>query len=230
MQKEANEFKNRGNELYKKKQFAEALEMYDRAIEKEPNDLTYHNNKCAVWIEMGEEKYDSVLETCMDLASRRYEINTANPGGASFEKVAKVFCRMASVHERRNDYNQAIEMYQKALTEDNSRFTRNALREVERAKEKVENESYLDPVKAEEHRMKGNELFAARDWAAAKAEYDESIKRNPKDPRLYANRAAALMKLKAYPDAVKGREECLKLDPTFVKPYSKVETAENRSS
>ena len=34
VQKEANEFKNRGNELYKKKQFAEALEMYDRAIEK----------------------------------------------------------------------------------------------------------------------------------------------------------------------------------------------------
>ena len=64
MQNEANEFKNRGNELYKKKQFAEALEMYDRAIEKESNDLTYYNNKCAVWIEMGEEKYDSVLETC----------------------------------------------------------------------------------------------------------------------------------------------------------------------
>ena len=226
--READELKNRGNELYKKKQFAKALEMYDKAIEREPNDLTYYNNKCAVWIEMGEEKYDSVLETGMDLVSRRFKINTANPGGASGEKVAKVFCRMASVHERRNDYNQAIEMYQKALTEDNSRFTRNALREVERAKDKFENESYLDPVKAEEHRMKGNEFFAAKDWAAAKAEYDESIKRNPKDPRLYANRAAALMKLKAYPDAVKGREECLKLDPTFVKPYSKVETAEKQ--
>ena len=150
VQKEANEFKNRGNELYKKKQFAEALEMYDRAIEKESNDLTYYNNKCAVWVEMGEEKYDSVLETCMDLVSRRYEINTASPGGASFEKVAKMLCRMASVHEKRNNYDQAIEMYQKALTEDNSRSTRNALREVERTKENFENETYMDPVKAEE--------------------------------------------------------------------------------
>ena len=202
--------------------------MYDKAIEREPNDLTYYNNKCAVWIEMGEEKYDSVLETGMNLISRRLEINTANPGGASSEKVAKIICRMACVHEKRNNYDQAIEMYPKALTEDNSRSTRNALREVERAKENSVNECHLDPVKAEEHRTKGNELFAAKDWAAAKAEYDESIKRNPKDPRLYANRAAALMKLKAYPDAVKDREECLKLDPTFVKPYSKVETAENR--
>ena len=228
-QKEADEFKNRGNELYKKKQFAKALEMYDKAIEREPNDLTYYNNKCAVWIEMGEEKYDSVLETGMHLISRRLEINTANPGGASSEKVAKVFCRMASVHERRNEYNQAIEMYQKALTEDSSRVTKNALREVERAKEKFENESYLDTVKADEHRVKGNEFFAAKDWAAAKAEYDEGIKRNPKDPRLYANRAAALMKLKAYPDAVRDRDECLKLDPTFVKSYTKVETAERQS-
>ena len=94
-------------------------------------------------------------------------------------------------------------MYQKALTEDNSRSTREALREVERAEEKLENECRLDPVKAEEHRTKGNRLFAAKDWAAAKAEYDEGIKRNPKDPRLYLNRAAALTKLKAYSDALK---------------------------
>ena len=202
-QKEAEELKNKGNELYKKKQFARALEMYDKAIEKEPNDLTYYNNKCAVWIEMGEEKYDSVLETGMDLVSRRLAINAANPGGASLEKVAKVFCRMASVHVRRHDYNQAKAMYQKALTEDNSRSTREALREVELAEDKLENECRLDPVKAEEHRTKGNRLFAAKDWAAAKAEYDEGIKRNPEDPRLYLNRAAALTKLKAYSDALK---------------------------
>merc|ERR1719203_1392499 len=90
-QKEADEFKTKGNELYKKKEFKEAIEMYDKAIEKEPNDLVYYNNKCAVWIEMGEQYYDKVL--------RRYEINSANPGGGSFEKVAKVLSRIAVVHE-----------------------------------------------------------------------------------------------------------------------------------
>merc|ERR1719159_619563 len=85
-QKEADEFKSQGNALYKAKKFQEALDMYDKAIEKEPNDLTYYNNKCAVWIEMGTEYYDKVLETCQDLVTRRYEINGANPGGASFEK------------------------------------------------------------------------------------------------------------------------------------------------
>merc|ERR1719343_946322 len=99
-QKEADEFKSKGNDLYKKKQFKDALEMYNKAIEKEPNDVTYYNNKCAVWIELGEKSYSKVLETCQDLIERRYEINTACAGGASFEKVAKVYARMASVYER----------------------------------------------------------------------------------------------------------------------------------
>lgn len=218
-QKEADEFKKQGNELYKKKQFAEALEMYDKAIEKEPNDIVYYNNKCAVWIEMGE--YDKVIECCEDVVRRRYEINSANPGGASFEKVAKVFNRMASVHEKRKDFDKAIEYYQKALTEDNNRQTRNALRDVERAKQKWEKESYIDPEKAEEHRQKGNDFFKAQDWASAKQEYDEAIKRNPADAKLYSNRAAALTKLMAHPDALRDLEECLKLDPTFVKAYSR---------
>jgi len=220
-QKEADECKTKGNELYKKKQFEEALTWYDKAIAKEPNDLVYYNNKCAVWIEMGDAYYDKVLETCKDLITRRYEINSANPGGASFEKVAKVLNRMASVHEKRKEFDQAIEFYNKALTEDNNKATRNALREIERAKEKAEKESYIDPALAEEHRNKGNDFFKAQDWVKAKAEYDEAVKRNPKDAKLYSNRAAALTKLLAYPDALRDLDECIKLDPTFVKAYSR---------
>merc|ERR1719284_2234771 len=128
---------------------------------------------------------------------------------------------MASVHEKRKEFGQAIEFYNKALTEDNNRTTRNALREIERAKEKFEKESYIDPEKAEEHRQKGNDFFKEQNWASAKTEYDEGIKRNPKDAKLYSNRAAALTKLLAYPDALKDLDECLKLDPKFVKAYSR---------
>eukprot|EP00434_Breviolum_minutum_P017948 symbB.v1.2.015829.t1/scaffold1194.1/size132594/2 len=38
---------------------------------------------------------------------------------------------------------------------------------------------------------------------------------------MYSNRAAALTKLLAYPDALRDLDECLKLDPTFVKAYSR---------
>merc|ERR550537_1371439 len=128
---------------------------------------------------------------------------------------------MASVFEKKKDFAKAKEMYNKALTEDNNRQTRNALRELERIREKHEKEAYLDPVKAEEHREKGNEFFKANKYPDAKAEYDEAVKRNPKDAKLYSNRAAALTKLNAYPDALKDLDDCLKLDPTFVKAYSR---------
>eukprot|EP00928_Gymnodinium_smaydae_P069129 TRINITY_DN5251_c0_g2_i1.p1 TRINITY_DN5251_c0_g2~~TRINITY_DN5251_c0_g2_i1.p1 ORF type:complete len:621 (+),score=229.41 TRINITY_DN5251_c0_g2_i1:121-1863(+) len=217
--KEADEWKLKGNELYKKKQFDEAIAMYDKAIAAQPNDLTYPNNKCAVWIE--QKEYDKVLELCQDLINRRYDINSANPGGASFEKVAKVFARMASVYEKKKEFALAIEMYNKSLTEDNTKQTRNALRELERAKEKFEKEQYIDPVKAEEHNDKAREFFKANEMAKAKAEYDEAIKRNPKDAKLYSNRSAALTKLMAYPDALRDLDECLKLDPNFIKAYSR---------
>ncbi|CAJ1436500.1 unnamed protein product [Effrenium voratum] len=197
------------------------MEQYDKALEKAPDDLTYHNNKCAVWMEMGEENYPKVLKTCEDLISKRYEINSRNPGGASFEKVAKVYTRMASVYEKQKRFDEAIAMYNKALTEDNNRLTRNLLREAERAKEKYEKDKYLDSAKAEEHREKGNALFKANNMVAAKQEYDEAIRRNPKDAKLYSNRAATFTKLLAYPDALRDLEECLKLEPTFVKAYSR---------
>jgi len=220
-QKEADEFKAKGNETYKKKEFEEALTWYDKAIEKEPNDLVYYNNKCAVWVEMGDQYYDKVLETCKDLLERRYEINSANRGGASFEKVAKVLNRMASVYEKRKDFATAIEYYNKALLEDNNRQTRVALRDLEKIKDKHDKESYIDPAKAETHRQAGNDFFKAQDWANAKLEYDEAVKRNPKDAKLFSNRAAALTKLLAYPDALRDLDECIKLDPTFVKAYSR---------
>mmetsp|Transcript_50554 Transcript_50554/g.82006 ORF Transcript_50554/g.82006 Transcript_50554/m.82006 type:complete len:243 (+) Transcript_50554:1-729(+) len=128
---------------------------------------------------------------------------------------------MASVHERKLEFADAIEMYNKSLCEDNNRVVRTSLRELTKAKEKHEKESYIDPAKAEEHREKGNEYFKEKKYADAKKEYDEAVARNPSDAKLYSNRAASLTKLMAYPDALRDLEECLKLDPTFIKAYSR---------
>jgi stress-induced-phosphoprotein 1 len=44
-------------------------------------------------------------------------------------------------------------------------------------------------------------------------------KRAPEDPRGFSNRAAALIKLLAFPTAIQDCDEAIKRDPTFIKAY-----------
>ncbi|CDJ49419.1 Hsc70/Hsp90-organizing protein, putative [Eimeria brunetti] len=212
-QKKAEEFKSQGNALYRQRKFTEALEAYDQAIKHDPNELLYLNNKAAVYMEMGE--YDKCLEECNKALEKRYEVK------ADYDVVAKVYNRMAACYSRQKNYSKAIEMYEKSLCESNTRQTRAALADVKRMKEKADREAYIDPEKAEEHRQKGNDFFKNNDFPNAKKEYDEAILRNPKDPKLYSNRAAALTKLFEYPSALKDCETALSLDPKFVKAWSR---------
>ena len=57
--------------------------------------------------------------------------------------------------------------------------------------------------------------FKAGDFAGAVKDYSESIKRDPTDARGYNNRAAAYMKLVAFPEALKDANEAIKVDPKF---------------
>lgn len=75
---------------------------------------------------------------------------------------------MAACKTRMEQYADAIDLYEKALCEDNNRATRNALNEVKKLKEKKEREAYINPELAEQHREKGNEYFKEGNYPAAK--------------------------------------------------------------
>jgi tetratricopeptide (TPR) repeat protein len=57
--KDAEAKKQEGNEFYKKKDFARALELYSAAIELNPNELLYYTNMAAVYIE--QKKFDQAI-------------------------------------------------------------------------------------------------------------------------------------------------------------------------
>lgn len=63
----------------------------------------------------------------------------------------------------------------------------------------------------------GNKRFAKGDYAGAEGLYSQAIIADPKDPRLYTNRAMARVKLQRWDDAVADCQACLALSPDNMK-------------
>ena len=81
MNLEAQKLKQLGNNAYKKRDFAIALENYGKAIEQEPTEITYYLNIAAVHLEM--KNFTECVNTC----NKAIEVGREN--GADFKLIAK---------------------------------------------------------------------------------------------------------------------------------------------
>jgi stress-induced-phosphoprotein 1 len=107
------------------------------------------------------------------------------------------------------------------LLENNDPVVKDQLKKAERAKKEFEDQAYLNPEKAEEHRLAGNALFEKGDFPGAVKEYTEGLRRDPNSKSLYSNRCAAYLKLMEAPYALKDAEKCIQLDSNFVKGWAR---------
>ncbi|XP_059640029.1 hsp70-Hsp90 organizing protein 3-like [Cornus florida] len=209
--------KEAGNAAYKKKDFDTAIQHYSKAIELNDEDISFLTNRAAVYLEMG--KYEDCIKDCDKAVERGRELR------ADYKMVARALTRkgtaLAKMAKCSKDYEPAIETFQKALTEHRNPDTLKKLNEAEKAKKELEQQEYFDPKIADEEREKGNECFKEQKYPEAVRHYTESLRRNPKDPRAYSNRAACYTKLGAMPEGLKDAEKCIELDPTFAKGYTR---------
>lgn len=77
----AEEEKNKGNEAYKKKDFETAINFYTSAIQLNPNNIIYLNNRAASYLELG--KYNQCIEDCNKAIELGRQIK------ADFKHIAK---------------------------------------------------------------------------------------------------------------------------------------------
>ncbi|GAA6003908.1 Hsp90 cochaperone STI1 [Rhodotorula paludigena] len=208
---QADQLKQQGNDAYKQRNFDHARELYQKAWDTYPKDITYLNNLAAVYFEEG--NYDKAIETCEKAVDEGREYR------ADFKLLAKAFGRIGSSYVRKNDFENGIKYLQKSLTEHRTPDILAKLKDAERAAAEQARLAYIDPAKADAAREEGNAAFRTGDFASAVGHYAESIKRNPDDARGYTNRAAAYTKLMALPEALKDADKAIEIDPAFVKGY-----------
>ena len=155
-QKAATKCKERGNELYKSKKFDEALAAYDEAIALDPTNMTFINNKAAVYFTS--KKYDECVEACI----KAVEVGKANM--APFEDRGKAYTRCAKAYQKKGELGKAIEMCKESLLENYDKSTERMMKNMELEKKKADAAAYHDDDKAEEAKQRGNDHFRNKEW------------------------------------------------------------------
>ncbi|RUS84609.1 hypothetical protein EGW08_007636 [Elysia chlorotica] len=203
--------KDKGNAAYKKKDFEVALQHYDAAFKLDPTNVTILTNKGAVYYEKDE------LDECIKTCEQAVEIGRENR--VDFKVIAKALARIGNAYLKKEDLDKAMIFYNKSLSEHRAPDIVKKVQEVQSKIKEKERLAYINPELALEEKEKGNAAFKEGKYPEAIQHYTEAIKRNPDDAKIYSNRAACYTKLMEFSLALKDSEDCIRLDPKFIKGY-----------
>jgi tetratricopeptide (TPR) repeat protein len=131
----------------------------------------------------------------------------------------RAFARIGNAYYKMGDLTKAIKYYDHSLSEHRNPDIVKKKAQIQKELKEKDELAYINPDIAEQEKNSGNEAYKSGDFPTAMKHYNEAIKRNPKDHKLFRNRAACYTKLMEFPLAIKDCDEAIKLDPTFVKAY-----------
>jgi stress-induced-phosphoprotein 1 len=210
--------KEAGNAAYKARKFDDALAAYREAASLDPDEITYLINESAVHFETG--ALDECIAVCQRAIERGREVH------APFANIAKAFARIGNAHHKKGNLEEAAAAYENSLLEHRTDDVHEKHKKIRAEIKKTAELAYLDPVKAEEAKERGNEAFKAGDFPRAMAEYSEAIKRAPTNAKYWTNRATAAAKLMDFQGSMSDANHAIKLDPKFGKAYVRLGNAQ----
>jgi len=202
-----------GNSFYRKKEFENAIEQYEKATKlDDPDILLVWNNMAACKIEMKDlDGAMNVLREAIDIYKKM------KPSSRKYEHLAKLLARRGRVYKLQNKLDEAIDSLKESLLEAQIPSVKRELREVTNLKAKEDALAYINPELSEKHRQAGNQHFKKGEFNLALKEYEEASRRNPKDAKVFNNKATVFVKMLKFNEAMKEVDQCLELDPTFIK-------------
>jgi len=221
-------------------EFEEAIEEFDKAIELDPNNPKYHNNKGNALYDLHNyqeaiEEFDKAIE--LDPNNPNYHNNKGNAllklgryeeAIEEFDKAIELKPNNPSYHNNKgiaqddlHNYQEAIEEYDKAIElkpKDPSYHNNKgiALGEMQRYQEAIEEFDKaieLDPNNPNYHYAKGMALGALQRYKVAIEEYDKAIELNPNNPNYHSDKGNILFMLQRFQEAIVEFDRAIELNP-----------------
>ena len=229
--------KEKGNELFKAKEFRSAIEAYTLSLKLDPDSPAVHSNRAAALMKQG-RWYDAIADCdlALDLdpkffkALMRRGAARLETGVAGDERAALDDLTAAELIEPTNTEVRRLCAKARRMVTDN--VERKGMKRVaiveedgesdeddDGAAEKPETKKPVDSAAAAAAKSRGNDLFKAKKFADAIVAYTEALEADPSMSAALCNRSGARYQLGQYKSAEKDATAAAALDPRYTKAY-----------
>lgn len=212
--------KEAGDEAYGEELYKRAAAHYAAAADLDPGDTSCLIKRAAANFSMN--KCKECVADCDEALGRRRR-RDARCGCDEKLAADALFLKalaLLNLAVCAADHEPAITALEGSLElRPGSKETRAKLDMAKRNRDAFAEQERLDQEAAKTHRDRGLELLRKKKYKEAEMQFSEAIKRNPRYPKNFSDRALCLVELNSLPKALEDANRCIELDDTLGMGY-----------
>nr|BAX24936.1 putative Heat shock protein STI [Oryza punctata] len=206
--------KDAGDEAYDEELYKRAVAHYAAAADLDPGDISCLIKRAKANFSMN--KCKECVVDCDEALRRAARCEVKLAADALFLKALALLNLAVCAA----DHEPAITALEESLKLcPGNKETRAKLGMAKRNMDAFAEQERLDQEAAKTHRDKGLELLRKKKYKEAEMHFTEAIKRNPRYPKNFSDRARCLIELNSFPKALEDANRCIELDDTLGMGY-----------